>query len=391
MTNRVCLTDPYLAKFEARVTQKRSVQGRWEVLTDSTIFYPEGGGQPSDKGLLANCPVEDLKVDSSGDIVHILSKDPGVAEGDPVTMEIDLSRRFDFMQQHTGQHLLSQVILREANAETLSFSMGEEHSSIEIDLAGVEQQRISLWEDECAKLILAALPVKVSLHEDISLIPLRKPPKVSGTVRVVEIEGYDLSACGGTHVRNTRELMVVKILKTDRVRSRIRLYFTVGLRALRDYRWKNSLLNDLQRLMGTPQEELLREAEKQKAEREMMGKELKQLHKEGLERLLSSLLEGGEPYLERELPGWESGELRLFATSLSKEGRNVVAYSRDKGHIVVARGKGNKDLRTLSSLVFPPLQGRGGGREDLLEGKVGSWEGLTQVLGLLRETLGRGS
>ena len=219
MTEKLYHRDPYLQEVSARVSRRESREGRWSVRLERTLFCPEGGGQPADAGTVNGLPLLALEADGD-DVVHVLAGDPG---GGEVRLRLDFERRYDHMQQHTAQHLLSQVLLRLFDAATLSFAIGPEHSSIEIGRPAFSEEEIRALEAECARLAFAALPVRVFETDDLSALRLRKPPKVRGTIRVVEIEGLDQSACGGTHVKNSAELGLLKIVRLERVRANVRL------------------------------------------------------------------------------------------------------------------------------------------------------------------------
>ena len=211
MTERVYHCDAYCSELPARIASREFRDGRWLLRLDSTIFRPEGGGQPADGGTINGIPLLALEEDGD-DIVHVVGGDPG---GGDARLRLDFERRFDHMQQHTAQHLLSQVLVRGLQAPTLSFAIGPEHSSIEIGRPAVSEDEVRALEAECARLVFAALPVRVFESDDPSSLHLRKAPKTQGRIRVVEIEGFDAQACGGTHMHNTSEVGKFTIYRID--------------------------------------------------------------------------------------------------------------------------------------------------------------------------------
>jgi alanyl-tRNA synthetase len=233
-TERLYYTDCYLREFEARVVSK-SDEGR-RIYLDRTAFYPASGGQPHDIGQLGGVRLLEV-VDEEFGIAHVLEAplQANVAVG-----HIDWNRRYDHMQQHTGQHLLSAVLLERFGYRTLSFHMGSEVSSIEIATKELPDTQIDEAEEQVNAIVREARPVSIQFEDAGTARDLRKPSDRSGTLRIVEIQGLDRSACGGTHVRSTAEIGPVQIRKLERIRGNLRLEFVCGIRALRrakqDYR-----------------------------------------------------------------------------------------------------------------------------------------------------------
>jgi alanyl-tRNA synthetase len=243
MTTRLYYEDSYCTTFDASVTSVGTIDGRPVVQLDRTHFYPTSGGQAYDTGTLAGARVVDVMVKE--DIIwHVLDENSGVAVGQLVTGSIDWQRRYDHMQQHSGQHLLSQVLYRLYGFETVSVHFGPAESTLDLDAASVDPGQLAAAEQEVNRLVYTSLPIIAYTVEQEALagIPLRRPPKVMGTVRIVEIAGFDYSACGGTHVHTTAEIAPIKITRQERRRGQTRLSFLCGQRAGRDYAEKHRLL-----------------------------------------------------------------------------------------------------------------------------------------------------
>jgi len=230
MTERLYYTDCYLHEFQSRVVEPAD-EGR-RVSMDRTVFYPTSGGQPFDLGTLNGSAVREV-IDEDGRIAHVIETALTVTE---VLGRIDWSRRFDHMQQHTGQHLLSAVLVELYGIQTLSFHMGEAASTIELGTANLDPGRIERTEEYCAEIVAQARPVAITFEHSTSELGLRKASERTGELRIVSIEGLDRSACGGTHVRSTAEIGTILIRKLDKVRDNVRLEFVCGLRALRQAR-----------------------------------------------------------------------------------------------------------------------------------------------------------
>ncbi len=250
MTTLLYYDDSYCTHFAAEVTAVAELEGHPALQLAQTHFYPTSGGQPHDTGRLAGAPVVDVRAQDGG-VWHLLAKDAAGHQaaqpqmvGRQVEGSIDWPRRYDHMQQHSGQHLLSQVFYRLYGAETVSVHFGALESTLDLDGETLEAEQLAAAEQEANRLAYQALPISAYQvnQEALSAIPLRRPPTVSGLVRIVEIAGYDYSACGGTHVHTTAELAPVKVLRQERRRGQSRLTFVCGLRACADYAARHALL-----------------------------------------------------------------------------------------------------------------------------------------------------
>jgi alanyl-tRNA synthetase len=389
MTEKLYDDDPYRREASARVACREERDGRWRLRLERTIFRPAGGGQPADAGTINGLPLLALE-EEGGDVVHVLERDPGAGEAE---LRLDFARRYDHMQQHSAQHLLSQLLLRRFGAATLSFAIGPEHSSIETGRPAYSDEEVRELEEECARLAWAALPVRVFSSDDPASLSLRKPPKKSGRVRVVEIAGYDRSACGGTHVRSSAELAPLKVLRVERVRANARLYYAAGGRALRDHRLKHDLALRLQRLITQPLSEIPAHLEALQRERDEMRRELRRARRQEMEREAAQAAAGTDTLVSREFAACEPEDLRAFAGAVAAAGRHVLACSRPAAgagaaHVVVARAGGDADLRTLAAPLFALLAGKGGGSAAMLEGRAGDLSRLQEAADLLRRHLG---
>lgn len=252
-SERLYYTNAYQTEFQARVTAITSVNGQPAVLLDQSYFYPTSGGQPYDTGVLHGKSVVDVQIDDEGEIVHLLAEPlPPEQIGQIIQATIDWPRRYDHMQQHAGQHLLSQLFYQQFGVETVSVHFGASESTLDLDTAEITPAQIEEIEAAAMRIVYAALPIKayfVSEH-DLSTIPLRRPPKVRDTIRIVEIEGFDYSACGGTHCRSTAEVGPIKLTRVERRRGQVRLTFLCGKRAWQDYQGKHQLITSAANLFS---------------------------------------------------------------------------------------------------------------------------------------------
>ncbi|MFN2218981.1 MAG: alanyl-tRNA editing protein, partial [Anaerolineae bacterium] len=215
MTDRLYYDDPYLTRFPARVVESLEWEGQPAVVLDRTAFYPTGGGQPTDVGVLregastdsvdAVPVIEVVERPEDGEVVHVLARQLDARE---VKGEVDWTRRFDLMQQHTGQHILSAVALEALGANTVGFHLSDEYATVDLDRAPLTVKDLSEVEDLANSIVFENRQAIARFvpDEEVPSLPLRKALVHEGPVRVVEIPGLDCSACGGTHVRSTGEV-----------------------------------------------------------------------------------------------------------------------------------------------------------------------------------------
>jgi alanyl-tRNA synthetase len=227
MTTRLYYTDSYLTDFDARVVE-RSDDGR-RIYLDRTAFYPTSGGQPFDMGTLGAAAVLDV-IDEGDRIAHVLSTP---LDGDSASGHVDWERRFDHMQQHSGQHLLSAVFADRFGLATVSVHFGRDICTLDLDVTSLDRGRLAEAEAYANALVFENRALSVSFEDAATATGLRKAPDRSGTLRIVTIDGIDRSACGGTHVRATGEIGPILVTGVDRIRDSTRVEFLCGHRALR--------------------------------------------------------------------------------------------------------------------------------------------------------------
>ena len=249
MTERLYYNDCYLRHFRARVLE--TAGGGRRAYLDRTAFYPTSGGQPFDLGSLNGVGVREV-VDEEDRIAHILEAPLQDAE---VEGQVDWTRRFDHMQQHTGQHLLSAVLVELFDIPTLSFHMGPAASTIEVKTESLEPKRVERAEERCAEIVGEARTVKIAYKTNSIELRLRKASDRPGPLRIVYIYGIDRSACGGTHVRSTAEIGPILVRRLEKIRGNVRIEFVCGLRALRQSRADFRALSEISRSFSAPLED----------------------------------------------------------------------------------------------------------------------------------------
>jgi alanyl-tRNA synthetase len=251
MTERLYYDDCYLRDFRAQVVAVEDDGKR--VYLDRTAFYPTSGGQPFDIGTLGGVKVREV-VDEEEKIGHILES-PLATSAVEVECRVDWTRRWDHMQQHTGQHLLSAVLIELFDITTVSFHLSADSSTIDISVPTLDAKKAERVEERCSEIISEARPVHITYEDSTADLGLRKASARTGTLRIVSIDRLDKSACGGTHVRTTAELGPILIRKIDKIRGNARVEFVCGLRALRRARQDFATLSEISRLVSVPFEE----------------------------------------------------------------------------------------------------------------------------------------
>src|SRR6185295_9620891 len=251
-TERLYYTDSHLNEFEARVTDKTDRVSGWTAITlDRTAFYPTGGGQPSDTGTLNGERVLECIDDEDNGVLHVIQgRAPEV--GAAVKGRIDWSRRLDHIQQHTGQHILSQAFVTLFNAPTKGFRVMDVYCEIDVELMNptnevieraVELANNVIWEDR-------QITIKTVTHEEAHRLNLRKESSREGELRLIEVDGFDLTPCGGTHAYRTGEVGVIAVRSWERAKGLTRIEFVAGGRALADYRRANKTARDVSALFS---------------------------------------------------------------------------------------------------------------------------------------------
>ncbi len=278
MTTKLYHDDQYLRTFTSGVLERVEKDGKPGVILEQTAFYPTSGGQPYDTGTLNGIPVLDVFENEQRHIIHLLERP---LEADSVTGEINWERRFDHIQQHTGQHVLSQVFITRCEAETLSFHLGAESASIDIAASGFSEETLKEVEMAANRIIYENRDVLAHTvdKDEVQRFPVRKMPTVEENIRIIEIAGFDYSPCGGTHCLRTGEIGILKITRADNYKGGTRVHFLCGGRALRDYQHKIDLFKNLSEFMSSGEHDLFHNVQKLHDEANALRKEQKEFMK----------------------------------------------------------------------------------------------------------------
>ncbi len=382
-TKRLYFDDPYRVEFEADVIQNLTHDGNPAVVLDKTCFYPEGGGQPADKGTLDRVPVVHV-LEKDNQIIHVLEKD---VSSDAVKGEIDWSTRFDHMQQHAGQHILSQCFVQLFDAATRSFHLGDETSTLEVDMRNMSEEEAERAERLANDLVFQNKEIKTSFcrEEEISNVQLRRPPKKKGDIRIVEVSDFDHTACGGTHPRSTGEIGTIKILRWERIRDNVRLEFICGIRALQDYARKHRDLRTLSNSLTVDDKEVLATFEKFTADLKMQKRKNRKLQEKIIQYEAVEIMQKAEGKLiKRIFTDRSQEEIRLLTLLTIRKGEFVVLFGLKNGervHVFLACSESlGLDMREIVPVVSPLIEGKGGGRPSLVEISGKKKENLEQAL-----------
>lgn len=394
MTTRLYYTDSYQTTFTATVTALTLYNGQPAVLLDQSYFYPTSGGQPFDTGRLGDQRVVDVVAAESGEVLHLLAGTlPTVQVGETIQGVLDWSRRYDHMQQHSGQHLLSQIFYQRFRYETVSVHFGESESTLDLDTANLEPSQLEEAERAANELVYAALPIKAYFVSDAELpsIPLRRPPKVTGQIRIVEIDHFDYSACGGTHVRTTSEIGPIKLTKQERRRGQVRLTFLCGYRALADYQEKHRLLLQAATLFSNDVAQVPALIERNLTQVKDLQRTVETLTSQLLGFTAEKLTQQAEPLgsfrlVAQQLDEYDANALKTLATQLQQQNPYTLTLlasaASGKLTLVFARGAAVEAIHMGNLLrdALAQIGGKGGGRPDFAQGGSGQAEVAGAVL-----------
>lgn len=398
MTERLYYYDAFLLEFAAQLISCAPIPGqpgRWQVVLDRTAFYPTSGGQPHDTGRLADARVLDVYEAEDGTVVHVT--DRALATG-PVHGVIDWPRRWDHMQQHTGQHLLSAVFVQRFGLPTVSFHLGRHASTIDLEAPIVPPHRPVEAEQYANAIVTEDRRVQIrwAHAEELAEKDVRRPVARSGLLRIVQIEGYDRQPCGGTHVARTGQIGSILLRRCEKVRGRWRVEFLCGLRAVAAARADFETLGDAaRRLSSSPSEvptlvaRVLEERQALYRERQRLQEQLAELEALSLLATRAEMRRNGIRQLVHVFEHLEPGYLRLLVNKMIAEDKvRVLAGTRLGGHVIFAQSHGLKgDMNALLQQALAAVGGRGGGSPQFAQGLVPEAARLEEFLETARNLL----
>ena len=296
MNERLYYQDAYTSRFTAVIVDRMTENNRFAVTLNQTHFYPTSGGQPFDRGMLNGLPVVDVTIRAEdGAVLHWL--EDAAPKDDKVTAVIDWPRRFDHMQQHTGQHILSQAFIRIAEAQTIGFHLSDDTVTIDLDVNKLTDEDLNRVEQLANQIVWENRPINIHMvtQTEAKKMPIRKIPAAqTNKIRLIDIENFDLTACGGTHVSRTGGVGLIKIVKLERRRENLRVEFRCGGRALVDYVSKNSTIQELMAVLTTGQEALVTAVPTLQDDNRTNQRAIKKLQNSLLETEAERLLQTGQ-------------------------------------------------------------------------------------------------
>jgi alanyl-tRNA synthetase len=385
-TERLYYHDSYLSLFEAQICSEPGDPCR--IYLNRTAFYPTSGGQPHDLGALGGQPVVEV-VDEGDRILHVIAAP--LVSSNLVAGTIDWARRYDHMQQHTGQHLLSAVFAERFGYQTLSFHMGSEVSTIELGARELSDPQVDEAERQANRIANESRPVRIRFEDAADVTGLRKASERSGTLRIVEIEGLDRSACGGTHVRSSSETAPLQIRRAEKIRGNVRIEFVCGLRAVARAKQDFRVLSDLARQSATPIDKLPEQFAALRLRLAVAEKDRQRLSVEAARR------EGEELYSEVSLSPEGIRRAKLRVPSIDEAVRAkaqaftaqpkavlLVLAEESPGVLIACSPDAGLNAGAILEQVLSAAGGRGGGAATLAQGSLPNaqiGEALADALG----------
>ncbi len=376
VTERLYYSDSHLIEFDARVVDVTDRVSGWTgVVLNRTAFYPTGGGQPGDAGTLNGARVVECIDDGDKGVLHVVQGAAPARDG-IVHGRIDWPRRLDHIQQHTGQHILSQAFVTLFNAPTKSFRVGDLSCEIDVELKNstteiieraVELANNVIWEDR-------AITIRNVTSSEAAELSLRKEPAREGELRLIEIEGFDLTPCGGTHAYRTGEVGMIAVRSWERAKGLTRIEFVAGTRALADYRRANKSAREVAALFSTGRDDAPQLAAHMVEENKELHRRVRVLEEVAASAEADKLLAHASDGVITQVfdDGRSAESLKKLAHALiSRPGTIALLGSRDKdtARLVFARSAdASGDMSLLMREACTMLDGRGGGKPDLAQG-----------------------
>lgn len=376
-TERLYYNDSLLFDFEAQIVGHGTFEGKESVLLDKSAFYPEGGGQNPDHGSLSGRTIVDVQVDEDGVIHHILRGDP-LSVGDPVRGLIDPDRRRLNMALHTAQHMLSRALLDVSEAPTVSSRLGEGNCTVDLDVDHLAEADLYRAEQLVNEVINENRPIRASFpsDEDLAKMVLRRSPKVQSGIRVIEVEGFDVTPCGGTHCESTAQIGLIRIRSLERYKGMFRVSFSAGSRARNEVLQSTVLLQDLARSFSCSPDGVSTAVSKLKTLLDESNRSLKRNTEHLAEVLSAQILSEQREATEvvASIPGASRALLVAVADRVISEPQRaaLLAGPGDEGTpVMVLRGLNSSfDCGAFLKAAAAACEGRGGGRPERAEGRL---------------------
>lgn len=383
--------DSYRTDFEANIIEVISYENQFAVLLDNTYFYPESGGQPSDIGFINDAEISHV-IEADNKTLHITKSKPELG---PAVCHIDFANRFDNMQQHSGQHILSACFYKLWKGETSSFHISKDSSTIEIDIQSFDAAMAEELEKMVNSYIYMNLPITAELvdKEKLRSLPLRKQPQVNSDIRIISILDCDCTPCGGTHVKNTGEIGIIKIKRWDKLKGSYKFEFVCGERALQDYIRKNELVNKLSTHFSSPDTEVENAFVRFTEDYKGLQKQISGLREElvgyHVQELLQQATQIGElKVVSKVFYNKDFNDVKLMAQAIAAMPSHIALLaSSNAAHQLVFACAADVpiNMNNLLKSTLPTINGKGGGSARSAQG--GGTGDITAALHIALETL----
>lgn len=378
MKSKLFYLDAYLQTFTAKVVkQEQDSAGNWYACLNQTAFYPTGGGQPHDLGTLEGHNVINVE-EIDGEIRHYL-KEPVQVQEVEITGIIDWERRFDHMQQHAGQHILSAAFDQLFEYKTVGFHLGTESLTIDLETDNLTEQQVQKAEELANQIIIENRPIesKWVTEEELSQYSLRKETKVKADIRLVIIPDFDDNGCGGTHPKATGEVSAIKILDWERQKKKVRVQFVCGSRVIKQLDQKQKVLLALTKMLNAPEKEMeqtvLRLLENYKTLEKALEQAQENLLQSEAKDLLGKNIQNEQKLISEVFQNRSIQELQKLARIITTENENAMVYfvsqNENRLQIVCAKGAaGTVSMKKVIAAALPLINGKGGGNDLFAQG-----------------------
>lgn len=369
MTRKLYYEDGYQTSFTATVMSCEAGKMGYEVVLNQTAFYPEGGGQPADIGILQDVKVKDVRI-KDGIIYHMT--DGPLEVGQEVSGSVHFERRFDLMQQHSGEHIVSGIVNSKYGYNNVGFHLNSEYMTCDFDgeLTKEQIQEIEILANEA---IYKNLPIDCSIYQDEKIRDrvYRSKLDLTGEIRLVTVPEYDLCACCGIHVRTTGEIGIIKCISSERHRGGIRMTLLCGKRALKDYQVNKEIISESSKMLSAKPEMILNHLAKLQEELSVARQKAVNLTNELFEYKSEAYLKTEEPVIFAYESDLQGDSLRRLCLMLSEKTDKVILVVTGEGeNLKYALGAGKKDIRPLNKLLTQQFSGKGGGKSELCQGNL---------------------
>jgi len=398
VTERLYYYNSYQTTFQANVVDKYVDKGKYVLILNQTCFYPTSGGQICDKGSIAEVPVIDVE-EVNGVVIHYLQDEVSADIGDVVSGKIDWRTRFDHMQQHTGQHILSGALMKLYQEDTQSFHMGKDVCTIDIPALDIDEQKIKMIEEIANQIIYEDRPIyHYFLKNSTGLTEkkLRKKQEKLDQLRIVEIDQFDCSACGGTHCQHTGEVGIIKINGWENRKDKIRISFLCGYRALADYQKKHNITSYLANFFTTGVEQLTEKIIKLYQEQKELSKLYKKMERDVIKWEVEELKRGycceqeGIFVIKKLFCEKDSSNLRQIAYLLSKEEKYVIILGAENPEPVLCLARSadvKHNIKEVIEQIRQEFKGKGGGTDCMALVKLESLNDLKSAFQMAVELI----